>query len=169
MKVKKKVEFKVDENGNKYPFVDIGSEIHGRRSFRLWVSGKLVEKKDGYEYICFPMRGRIEKTRKGNLVLKPSNDTTVYYTVVEAGYRGESCLEILSPDCKVFRFKEYRSPRGSLGISEGALIVSPNVPVKFEWSRTGRLYGKKESGVTIITPEGERKIVDDEELEEIKI
>ncbi|HDJ89218.1 MAG TPA: hypothetical protein ENG40_00800 [Thermoprotei archaeon] len=179
MRKEKQVMFKEDEKGNKYPYIDFGSETHGRKSFRLWVSGKLVkmemrhprsalgfimsqELKKPYYYVEFPLRGaRIIRTPKGNLVLKPDPNYMVYYIFIHCGYRGGASFEILTPkigESDIFEFKEYASPRGSLGVSIGALVNVPiDTPLKYRWERTGRLYGDAPQGITIVMPNGEEK------------
>jgi len=160
----KKLQYKEDEQHNKYPYLDVGAEFHGRISFRLWVSGKLVQKdEDGKDIIRFPLQARIVKTEKGSLVLQPSQEHVVYDFLVPAGYRGDSRFEILAPDTvEVFKYKEYASPRGNLGISEGALVVVPgNAPLKYKWFRSGRLYSSAPEGITILTPDGEEKEIDE--------
>jgi hypothetical protein len=155
-----KVSFREDEAGNKYPFLDFGSETHGRISFRLWVSGRLLEKdEEGNYVITFPKRNaKIEKTEKGNLVLRPSDNTMVYNLLVRCGYRGSSKYEILSEHGDVFEYEIYHSPRGKLGISKGALVNTPNdKPLKYRWEITGRTYGRPDNGITIVMPNGEEK------------
>ena len=180
-----KVEFREDERGRKFPFVDMGSETHGRTSFRLWVSGRFVRPRiidahavwdeerqtwyhpkvqDGYE-VVFPVHdARIEKTPKGSLVLRPCKGSTVYNIFVRCGYRGGADINVLSPDVSaddVFRYREYRSARGNLGVDEGALVNCPvDTPLKYNWRKTGRLYGKPSEGVTIIMPDGTEKEID---------
>jgi len=194
---KKEVCFKEDEEGRKFPFLDFGAEAHGRTSFRLWVSGRLVKhetvknydssnpinriiaeeigmpEKEEHYYIEFPMKNaKIFRTQRGNLVLRPNEGTTVFYVFVPCGYRGESEFEILSDYYELFPFEIYESPRGRLGISRGALVNAPTAPLVYRWERTGRLYGKPAEGVTIITPGGEEKVFEDvedlEELEELR-
>lgn len=161
MRTKYRVEFRTDEEGNRYPFLDIGSEGHGRPSFRLWVSGRLLQKgKDGKYYLSFPVLGaRIFKTEKGNLVLRPADGWRVEYLYVECGFRGSSEIQILAPEgLECFGFSIYHSPRGSLGVSEGMLVNAPQDEVmKFKWCRTGRLYGDSPEGITIVMPDGEER------------
>ena len=180
-----KVEFREDEQGRKFPFVDMGSEAHGRTSFRLWVSGRFVQPRivdahavwdedrktwyhpkvqDGYEMVFPVQNARIEKTPKGSLVLRPYKGSTLHNIMVPCGYRGGAGIDVLSPpvgDDDVFRYQEYRSARGNLGIDEGALVNCPtNMPLKYRWHRTGRLYGAPSEGVTIIMPDGTEKDID---------
>lgn len=175
MKVRK-VSFREDEAGNKYPFVDFGSEVHGRISFRLWVSGRLLEKDEEGDYvITFPKRGaKIERTQKGSLVLRPSTDTMVYNIYVPCGYRGDSEITILSEHYEAFSYYIYHSPRGSLGVSKGMLVNAPEgIPLKYKWKRTGRLYGDPSEGITIVMPDGVEKQFEEvpdglEALQELK-
>jgi len=160
--MKIKVNFREDETGKRYPFLDFGSELHGRKSFRLWVSGRLLQRdEEGNYFVVFPVRkAKIERTQKGSLVLRPSESMMVYNILVQCGYRGHSYFEILSEfsDSDIFRYEVYESPRGSLGVSEGALVNAPDgEPLKYRWKRTGRLYGKPSEGITIMMPSGEEK------------
>jgi len=180
-----KVAFREDERGRKFPFIDIGEEDHGKPSFRLWVSGRFVRPhiidahavwdeerqtwyhpkvQDGYE-VVFPVHdARIEKTPKGSLVLRPYNGGIVHNIMVLCGYRGGADIDVVSLDFDsedVFRYQEYRSPRGNLGIDAGALVNHPaDTPLKYKWYRTGRLYGKPSEGVTIVMPDGTEKELD---------
>ena len=164
---KEYVEYKEDERGRKFPFVDMGSEIHGRTSFRLWVSGRFVHKdSDGDAIITFPVQNaQIEKTTKGSLVLRPHDSSTVHDIFVPCGYRGDATFKVLEPDIledDIFEYSEYHSERGSLGIDEGALVNCPaGVPLKYRWERSGRLYGSPGEGVTIITPDGRKYEIDE--------
>lgn len=159
-----KVSFREDEVGNKYPFIDFGSETHGKKSFRLWISGRLLEKdEEGNYIITFPKRkAKIEETSKGSLVLRSAEDTMVYDVYVRCGYRGSSDLEILTEHGDIFQYWEYRSPRGNLGISKGVLVNAPDgQSLKYKWKRTGRLYGNSPEGITIIMPDGKTKEFED--------
>ena len=156
------VRFKEDEQGRRFPYIDVGAEDHGRPSFRLWVSGRLVQREDDKCYVVFPVHGaRIERTERGSLVLRPAEGWSVYYLVVPCGFRGDSGFEILEPQgTELFPFKKYHSPRGSLGVDHGALVNVPDdtdgrpQPVKYRWERTGRLYGAAPEGISIVKPDG---------------
>jgi len=168
--MKEKVSYKEDEKGNRFPYIDFGSEYHGKISFRLWVSKTLI--KSDEDYVEFPCNGFIHKTEKGNLVLKPSTEYVTYNIYIPCGYRGGASFKVLSPTPEfIVRYSMYRSPCGSLGVSEGALIVVKGDLLKVEWRRTGRLYGNPASGVNIYFPDGGVKEIDglpdNESLEEI--
>ena len=158
-----KVEYKEDENKNRFPYIDIGSEEHGKVTFRLWIAGSLLEKdKDGNSVIIFPVKGaKVMKTDKGNIVMRKEPNSTVYYIYVECGYRGRSGFDILTKANEVeeFTFAEYVSQLGSLGISLGALVNS-NQSVKYRWYKTGRLYGAPDEGVIILMSDGTVKEID---------
>lgn len=170
------VNFKEDDAGNRFYFVDLGSETHGAKSFRLWISSKLVRMdSDGNEYIEFPAYAYIKKTERGTLILKPSDEYIVHYIYVSSGYRGSAQIEILEPkDHTAYKFYVYHSPRGRLGVDEGALVVVPKDTIlKYRWTRSGRLYGSSPHGITIVMPDGEEKEFDMladgiEELETLK-
>ncbi|MCD6458936.1 MAG: hypothetical protein J7K82_08845, partial [Thermoproteales archaeon] len=179
------VSSKEDEAGTRFYYIDLGSETHGRPSFRLWVSSRLVQTKKDSVYgfgdeieiqvVRFPANAYIKKTEKGTLILKPSENHITHYIYVPCGYRGGSSIEILEPkDAETFKFYNYSSPRGSLGISVGMLVVIPKDKVlKFRWERSGRTYGDPKEGITIVLPDGTEKEIDMvadgiEELEELK-
>jgi len=174
MKEKVTVGFKEDENKNKYPYIDVGSETHGRPSFRLWVSMKLVNKDKNDRYCLeFPLRAEVFKTQKGSLVLRPSEDRMVFYIYASCGYRGHSEVQVLSDHFDEYDFYTYHSPRGSLGVSHGKLVVAPIKPLKWKWLRSGRLYGGASQGITITMTDGEEKDIDHlpdglEALDELK-
>lgn len=163
MKTKYIVVFKEDEKGNRYPYIDMGSEDHGRTSFRLWISDRLVERdKDDKFVITFPKRhAEIQRTVKGSLILRASESRMVYDIFVPCGYRGDSSFTILTEHYNVFKYRIFRSERGSLGISQGALVNAPDgEPLKYSWERTGRLYGDSPEGITILMPDGEEREFD---------
>ena len=144
----KEVNLKFKEaEGKRFFYMDVGSEVHGRPSFRLWVSGRLVQEeiKDNQikHYLKFPViNAGIVRTEKGTLVLRPTQNTVTYNVLIPCGYRGGSSLEVVSPEMsQVYLYEEYSSPRGNLGVSQGAIIVAPLGSIRVRWERTGRLYG----------------------------
>lgn len=159
------VKYKEAED-KKFFYLDVGSETHGRPSFRIWVSGRLVQRevkfnRDFY-FLTFPvLNAGIVQTEKGTLVLRPMPDDSVVYNVlVPCGYRGGSSLKVVSPEkAQVYRYEEYESPLGNLGISQGGIVVAPG-SIKVQWERRGRLYGEAPRGVTTIYSEGREETVD---------
>jgi len=169
------VNYKQNEAGEKFPYVDVGSEDHGRKSFRLWVSHKLIKKKDEKDIIEFPMNAMIIKTEKGSLILKPSENHITHNIFVQCGYRGSSSFKILEPQVEqICEYRVYESPRGNCGISHGALVTIPKGSVlKYKWKRTGRTYGNPTEGIRIVLENGEEKDFEDvpdglEALDELK-
>lgn len=144
---------KKEFDGNIFYYKDFGSEIHGRTSFRLWISSKLIQKdEEGREYIEMPTKGQITKTKKGALVLKPSTTNYVYNIYVACGYRGGSYIEIIEPcDAKFFEYNIYHSPKGSLGVSTGMLVEANSDKIKVYWKKTGRLYGGQRRDTLFVT------------------
>ena len=154
-----------ETEGRQFFYGDIGSEAHGRPSFRLWVSGRLVQKetKDSqvYYFLEFPvLNAGIVRTEKGTLVLRPLEDSITYNVLVPCGYRGGSSLEVVNPDAQMFLYDEYSSPRGNLGVSQGAIIVAPLGSIRVRWERTGRLYGSAPTGITKLYPDGREETID---------
>jgi hypothetical protein len=170
-----RVNYKQNETGEKFPYIDIGSEDHGRKSFRLWVSHKLITKEDEKEIIKFPCNAEIIQTEKGTLVMRPSENYIVHNIHVECGYRGGAEFEILEPkDVKVYEYRFFHSPRGNCGISRGALVVVPRGSVlKYRWARSGRTYGSPKRGIRIVFEDGKEENFEDiadglDELDKIK-
>ncbi len=158
-------------DGKKFYYADFGSETHGRTSFRLWVSSKLVQKDNetGKEYIEFPLKAVIIETEKGTKVLKPSSDTFVFDIFVPCGYRGGSNYEILSDTISEHRYYMFESPRGNLGVSVGGLIVTKQDKIKIKWNRTGRTYGTPAKGYRMYYYDGRVEEIDNlEEMDDLK-
>lgn len=171
-------------------FADIGSEGHCRPSFRLWVSGKLVSQDEGghckpcsdqpclqrgKDIVVLPAKAVISQTAKGSWVLRPSEEHLTFCVGIHCGYRGSSSYEFLTPVAVSVPFEVWDSPRGNLGVSSYALISvsAADMPLKYRWSRTGRLYGSLPSGVTIVAQDGTETSLDGiedglEDLEELK-
>lgn len=157
--------------GKKFYYVDFGSETHGRKSFRLWLSSRLITKektKDGQEIevIKFPIKAYVERKESGTLVLKPSENCWTFDVYVPCGYRGDGTIDIRSDFETVHWYYEYQSPKGNLGISAGGLITTKNNYVKIRWERTGRLYGDPPKGIRIYYSDG--RIEDIEEIENLE-
>lgn len=108
---------------------------------------------DGAPYVEFPVHARLDVTEKGNHVLRPDCKHIAHSILVPCGYRGSSKVWLEGTDISEIRYHVYRSPRGSLGIMEGA-IVSCTGPLRVGWSRSGRLYGADPTGTFIIRPDG---------------
>lgn len=157
-------------------YADIGSEGHCRPSFRLWVSGRLVTQDErGKDIVVLPVKAVISQTAKGSWVLRPSEEHLTFYVGIQCGYRGSSSYEFLTPVAVSVPFEVWHSPRGNLGVSSYALVSvsAADMPLKYRWSRTGRLYGSLPSGVTIVAQDGTETSLDGiedglEDLEELK-
>jgi hypothetical protein len=162
--------YKKEADGKVFYYVEIGSETHGRPTYILWINRRLLTEEfiEAKKFV-FPARGaRIEQGKSDRtLILKPSPDRNVFYYLKGCGYRGGSSVEVdCDDDCKVYKFWEYSSPRGSLGVSEGVLVETSRDKIKVKWSRTGRLYGSAPKGITILHIDGrvEELPIEDEEL-----
>lgn len=143
-------------DGLRFFYTDIGSELHGWRSFRLWVHPTLVTKDGDKYWLPVPKQGisLAPGAKQGNWVLRPG-DANLFYVYVRPGFRGESTVEVLTPNCIVVPFEIYQSPRGNLGVGRGALVATPMDHVDFKWTRSGRLYGAPPDGISRITLQGE--------------
>jgi len=60
----------------------------------------------------------------------------------------------------VVPYYEYQSPRGSLGVSKGAIITVPGDELVIKWYRSGRLYGAAPEGITRYTVDGGKEELD---------
>jgi hypothetical protein len=155
-----------NEKGRKFFYIPFGSEVHGRLSFRLWVAPHLLRKdKKGGLYVEFPVQGaRLKKGKsERSWILIPDVGYWTAHYYIPCGYRGSSSFSVLEPpnDYVVAKFYEYRSPRGSLGVSEGGLISVPSTSdyIKVKWSRSGRTYGGEKEGCSILFKNGEERTI----------
>lgn len=160
-------EHKIVEN-NVFYYIPWGKEGHGRISFITWINRKLINEEGK---IIFPLYGKLIKTEKGNLVIRPDEEEKCWIFPVQArcGFRGSSIIELLSPpDAQLLKYYIYSSPRGNLGISEGALVITPKFPVKFHIKYTGRLYGDPPREFVIIEDTNLNPVISSENLDDIK-
>jgi len=158
----------------KYYFIPFGYGWHGEISFRLWINHKLIDRmpkdEDGL-LLPIPIKDvEIQRGRKDYVLRTGSGYLFDIY--IPCGYRGGANFEIIEPEpIQVVSYVDYRSPVGSLGISQGALVVVNKPFIVYKWHRTGRLYGSEPEGITriIYNKDGEAKeekldIVDEDEL-----
>jgi len=170
----KKWYLKIKSTENKrFYYTEVGSEAHGRPTYILWVSPKLVTWEDGTPYLILPTDGRIDRGMKPTtLILRPSSDYWITDCYIESGYRGRSRFDVIEPpDVEVYEYHHCRSPRGSLGISTGALLQVPSTRdrVTVKWWRDGRLYSKPPTGLTVMYRDGRTETLEGiEELEELE-
>jgi len=159
------VELKVKKNvieGKEYYYINLGSEDHFKK---IWINSFYFENElrgimNEYKEVLGVFRNaRIEKTEKGNLVIKKGSNN-LFFVLVKCGYRGSSKIEVLSKNDNVVEFDFYHSPRGNLGISSGAIISTAENSVKVRWSRSGRLYGAPSNGTSVIHVDGRIESVD---------
>jgi len=163
--------YEKEVDGRTFYYVEIGSETHGRPTYILWINRRLLtEETIETRRFVFPVKGaRIEQGKSNRtLILKPDQEKNVFCYIKGCGYRGYSNVEVYDcgDDCKVYKFWEYSSPRGSLGISEGVLVETSKETIKIKWERTGRLYGSAPKGITVLHIDGrvEELPIEDEEL-----
>lgn len=156
-------------NNKKVKYVEIGAEDFYRPSIILWIKDDDLIEFDGY--LKFPIKNvDIEKINEKNLVLS-KGDKHLYYLKINAPYKGKSLILTKNETCyyynntessKLFKFKEYRSKRGRLGIADGALILTKEKEeIKIEWTRKKIEEEQEEEereiekGITTINKEGE--------------
>jgi hypothetical protein len=162
---------KVNEvEGKKFYYVDLGRE---RNIKRIWINSlyfedELKNKLGKYnEMIGVFKNAKVEKTSKGNLVIKKGTNN-LFFILVECGYRGSSEIKVVSESINIINFSYYHSPNGNLGISDGVIVETKEDKVKIEWSRSGRLYGNPSKGISIIYNDSRIESVENIDLEEIK-
>ena len=168
------VKTKQIDSESKFYYIEIGKQQFFKPHRIVWVSPRLVEKNDkGEEVVEFPAKAKIIITEKGTIKLVPSDTHLTYDIFISCGYRGGAKFEVLEPEAEaMINYVEYRSERGSLGVSVGALVtVQGERPVKVKYKRSGRLYGSAPEGIRIYRPDGESEdieISDVADLEDLK-
>ena len=168
------VKVKEVEPDLRFYFIEVGKRQYFKPHRIVWLSPRLVKKNDkGEDVVKFPIRAKIIITEKGTIKLIPSDSHLTYDIFVSCGYRGGAKFEILEPTPEAtVDYIEYRSERGSLGVSAGALItIKGEVPVKIKYHRSGRLYGSNPEGVRIYRPDGtteDIEVTDVSDLEDVK-
>lgn len=162
--------------GKTFYFVDFGSEGHGRPSFRLWVHKNLVSFDEDTCMLELPITAELREGKSPyTIIARPSDAYWIAEYYVSCGYRGDGRFEVVDPnreEVKLFKYTRFSSPRGNLGISEGALIQIPVQyrKVKLHWVKSGRLYGRPNEGYVNLYSDGrveEIEGVDPDDLEEL--
>jgi len=160
-----------EADGQTFYYVYVGRETHYRPTYTMWVSKSLLKlDEQGRLYLEFPVancdvrQGKKEST----LIMKPGNKI-LYDFLVECGYRGSSYIEEVLADEETitYEYDHYESERGSLGVSRGVLVLTPAKKIKVKWHRDGRLYGKPDSGITILHSDGRVESVEGIEEEDL--
>ena len=166
---RKNLKIKETEKG-KFYYRDVGSERHGKTSFRLWVHHSLVQRDEKENpYIEIPLKGVSLSHGKSNatVILRPGG-LNLFEIFVSCGYRGGANYKILTPYEDEYQFKVYHSQVGSLGISVGALITTKEDHVTYRWSKSGRLYGAPPTGTETILINGKVEIFEETDICEIE-
>lgn len=158
-------------NDKVFYYLELGN-YRGYPDKIVWVNRKLVQHDEkGQSFIIFPCpNSKIEKTEKGNYVLRESPGNITYLLYKECGFRGSTKFSI-PPDYFYTEYDYYHSPAGNLGISRGLIISVPaSEKVIISWNRSGRLYGKPSKGVFILQEGKIQEIegVSEKELEELE-
>ena len=167
----------IRKNASGFYYTELGAEEHFQSVFRVWVNKRLLKfaekDEEGHPFkLKTPLPAVLIQTEKKNWVLRPSEHHLTFHLYLPAGYRGEAWFFIkdYTREIEYLDFPEYESPRGALGIHRGMLISIPRklLPVRIEWERTGRLYGKPSEGVVLLTEDGvQEALPEDEELQEL--
>lgn len=150
------VQFKAYDVEKKFPFIDIGNEIHDKPSLRVWLSTHLTYEIEGNHYTMFPLEdATINITDKQNFVIKPELGEIVQYLYVPCGFMGNSKIEILSPIISRINFNMFSFPEGITGVSNGCLVNLPKFKtLKYHWKRSGELYGQQGEGIKLVRQDG---------------
>lgn len=150
-----------------YCFFVANSKSHFLPSTKIWVNRRVVRKN---KMITFPVwNAKMEKTRKGNLVIRHSKDTNLYMISVKAVYRSKAHIRVVDkdfviwldglafsdgwnadfvekhPDCiQIFRVDVLHSPRGKCGQSAVFFLNKPkNEKLEIMISHNGTHTWKK--------------------------
>ena len=95
--------------GQTYYFVYVGSEVHGRPTYVMWISKSLLQQDEkGRFYLEFPINGcTIKQGKKENTLILKKGDMNLYNILIECGYRGYSTIEDVLADepVQVFPYK----------------------------------------------------------------
>ena len=156
----------------RFYYADFGSEDHYRTTFRLWVHHKVVTFTDeGAPVLAHGTEGRVDEGKSdATRILRPDPRYWIAVVFCPCGYRGSSVITPTTSGAHAEKFWRYESPRGNLGVSEGALLVVPTTvdAVTVRWERTGRLYGAPASGTTIVYRDGRVEELPETDLCEIE-
>ncbi|MBX0312593.1 MAG: hypothetical protein JHC31_12635 [Sulfurihydrogenibium sp.] len=136
--------------GKSIEYVEIGATEFYRPSKIMWIKGKSQDLPNYSHdnYIEFPARNVNVYVASENHLVITKGDKNLFYLVVDAPYKGSSQIiyeqpsSMFCPRDKVILFEEYKSRKGRLGVSAGALILTDKERIRVEWIR------KKENGQT---------------------
>jgi len=145
--------------GKTFYLLKVGRADHGKPVYRVWVQPSLVvyakDRWSGdreFPQLTLPARGvELVKGQKDLILRRGEKNLFIFH--VACGYRGSSDFELVEP-AEVFPFVLYRSERGSLGVSRGAMVLTDKEVVRLRYRRSGRLYGASPSGQAIIHLDG---------------
>jgi hypothetical protein len=142
----------------KFKYVEVGAEEFFKPSAIIWIKD---EELISYGYLEFPMKNvdLIQISEKHYVLTK--GDKNLYYIIVNAPRGGTSEIEPSTFVNKTYLFKEYKSKKGRLGISAGALVLTKKEEITVKWTKEEE-DGKKEKGIVSINIDGD---VIEEELE----
>jgi hypothetical protein len=165
-----------EADGQTFYYVYVGRETHYKPTYIMWVSKSLLRQDEqGRFYLEFPVKGcDVRQGKKESTLILKNGDLNLYHFVIECGYRGDSHIDEIiadAEDVRTFYFYEYASERGSLGVSQGVLVITSANKIKIKWHRSGRLYGKPASGITVLYEDGrveQLEGIEEEDLEELK-
>lgn len=158
--------------GETLKYVEIGTREYFKPWRILWIKDEDLIGDDGC--IEFPLKGiKVLRVSLCNthLVLT-KGDMNLFYTIVDAPYRGKSLIDWRENSVGLYTacgeedvhvFEEYKSEKGTLGISGGALfyVNGDRDKINVKWTREDKT-GKRERGISVVNIDGdiiEEKIV----------
>jgi len=79
-------------DGQTFYHCQIGSEVHGRPTYIMWVSKSFLQQDEkGRYYIEFPINGcTIKQGKKETTLILKKGDSNLSNILIECGYRGGS-------------------------------------------------------------------------------
>lgn len=129
---------RLERNEKGFAFAEFVGGAHDCEKTKLWVHGSLAG-----DTLQFPVNSAvIAKTAKGNLVLRPEQNATVYLVKIESGYRGWAVIDEITNGDIVAAGVEYHSGQGSLGGTAWALVNGKG-SIEIHGERSGRRVTEK--------------------------
>ncbi len=156
--MKKRIGLCYKESGGKfYYYLNFGLESYGAGCLKLWINRSLIRE----EEIEFPARNScVEKTLKGNYVLRKKEGYTTFDIFVQSEFMGKTQIEILTPKPKiclnyfipdVSDFSHYfLLPKR---FSSGMIVTVEGEELVYKWHKWNR--NRKKTGVIKVTANGE--------------
>lgn len=140
------IDLERDKRG--FYFMDVGNDEKGRPYFRLWVHKRLVRHDYGMaSYVEFPLaNARVERTKYGLRVLRPSKGWTTFWVCLPGGILGErfgvKWLYPCDAERRVLEF-EIREGEGMERGRVGALVSVLGDRMVYRWWRQAEVVSQE--------------------------